>query len=246
MSTPASLRPTEEVIEEFGLSPKFSYLLGAAGAVVFAVVLWFRVIHPGPASALAAALGPAGPMLLTAATLLVLLTGLYLVGLAVFFRFAYRYYLTTERVIQSDGVFSQHIVSAEYKAISDITVRQDAISHLFLGTGTLAINTVGGVPEDVVLMNIDNPVARREQLRGLAAAAHGGRRVTRSLLNELERQTGMEPAGTALSPVAGQPLPPVPPTPPAASVDEDIDDLHDDGIDDSDRLRAAQRQLPDQ
>ncbi len=252
MSAPADLRVKEVVIEEFGLSPKYSILLAIVGGLLVAAAVFFRVIRPGFFDAVGTQLGDAGPYLVGALTIAVLLVAAYLFGLAVFFRFAYRYYLTTERVISEIGFFSKRIVSAEYKTISDLIVRQDVIGQFLLDTGTLGVNTFGGQPEEVELANIDDPVARREQLRGLAEAVQHGHEVTPNLLQRLKSEKGMlasnEPAADGTEPQATAQPAPVTPDPverELLSEANTADEVQGDDIEESDRLRAAQRRLPD-
>lgn len=260
MSTPSTLRPKEEVIEEFGVSIKYTLLLVGIGVIVIGIVLFARFANAVAFASAADALGLLGPLILDAATVLVALMGVYLIGLGLFLRISYHYYLTTQRVISSIGFFSQRIVSAEYKTVSDLIVRQDAISHLLLGTGSLGVNTFGGQPEEVELANIDNPTGRREQLRGLAETVQGGRQVTANLLQELKQEKGMlasnEPdANDVMSPsvdtkrtsvklpdVLDPELTTTPPVVPS-STDTEIVDLNGDGIDESDKLRAAQKKM---
>ncbi len=257
---PGSLRPQEEVIDEFGVSVKYTILLGIIGSLIIGAGLVIRVAWSEQLELIATQLGVFGPLVVTVAVGAIVLTGAYLIALGLFFRVAYRYYFTTERVIESVGFLSQHTVSAEYKHLTDLIVRQDPISHLVLNTGTLAINTAGGPQEEIVLTNIDNPTARREQLRGLAAAAQNGKQVTRALLKQLKRQTGM--ADTAAPDVTLTPAP-LPEealtsersassmtmsatargTASGAETTGTIEDLHGDGIDNSDVLRDKQRRL---
>lgn len=249
MSSPSTLRPKEQVIEEFGVSIKYTLLLVGIGAIVMGIVLFIRFFRVDAFMSAAASLGLLGPFILDAAAVIVGLMGVYLIGLGLFFRVAYHYYLTTERVIASAGFFSQRTVSAEYETVSDLIIRQDAIGHLLLGTGTLGVNTFGGQPEEVELANIDDPTARREQLRGLAEVVQEGRKVTPHLFRDLKRQRGMlasndDPDVQAVVPS----IDPTTPTPmPPMDDDADIiEDLKGDGVDDSDRLRAAQKKLGQQ
>lgn len=246
-----SLRPQEEIIDEFGVSIKYTILLAVIGSLIIVAGLVLRFGWGDRLALIAEQLGLFGPLITNAVLVIIFLTGGYLIALGLFFRSAYHYYFTTERVIESVGVFSQQTISAEYKHLTDLIVRQDPISHLILNTGTLAINTAGGPKEEIVLTNIDNPTARREQLRGLAAAAQGGKQVTKALLKQLKRQTGMAEPVTPADTLTLAPLPeealtdmrPTPPSTPGAKPVTAIEDLHGDGIDTSDVLRDKQRRL---
>lgn len=253
MSQSTALRPQEKVIEEFGVSIKYTVLLGIIGGIILGIALIFRLVRADVYYSAAQALGILGPFVLSTTTIAIGLIGLYLIIFGLFLRISYRYYLTTERVISSIGFFTQRIVSAEYKTVSDLIIRQDAISHFLLGTGTLGVNTFGGQPEEVELANIDNPTARREELRGLAEAVQEGRIVTQNLLRDLKNQKGMLASNDSadieltnsdqktieesilpinsesqLRRLKNKPL---------------VEDLEGDIIEESDRLRAAQKKL---
>jgi hypothetical protein len=253
MSGSTTLRPKEQVIEEFGVSIKYTILLGIVGGFILGLALIFRFIRVDVYASAAQALGLLGPLLLDAATAAVCLIGLYLIVVGLFFRVSYHYYLTTERVISSIGFFTQRIVSAEYKTVSDLIIRQDAISHFLLGTGTLGVNTFGGQPEEVELANIDNPTARREELRGLAEAVQEGRAVTSNLLRDLKSQRGMLASSDSKDteePETNQqkseaPILPIDPQSTIRPLKNKplIEDLEGDIIEESDRLRAAQKKL---
>jgi hypothetical protein len=255
MHIPASLRPQEEVIEEFGVSVKYTILLVIIGVIIVGFDLFVRFALVEMLSRIVVQLGIFGSLFTNGVMIVVALVGLYLIGLGLFFRVAYRYFFTNERVIESVGFFSQQTVSAEYKHMTDLIVRQDPISHLILNTGTLAINTAGGPKEEIVLTNIDNPTARREQVRGLAAATLNGKKITRELLRQLKRQTGMLSEDPQPQAVENNGITPAVLPEDVLSVaipeslkltintDEGIEDLRGDGIDDSDRLRAKQKKL---
>ena len=253
MSHPTALRPQEKVIEEFGVSIKYTILLGIIGSLILGLALYYRFIRVDIYFSAAQALGILGPSALNAVVIVVGLIGLYLIIFGLFLQLSYHYYLTTERVISSIGFFSKRIVSAEYKTVSDLIIRQDAISHFLLGTGTLGVNTFGGQPEEVSLSNIDNPTARREELRGLAEAVQEGRTVTTNLLQELKSQKGMlasndspaiEPSNIDQQKTEA-PLLPIDPESSMRPIKSKplIEDLEGNVVEESDRLRAAQKKL---
>jgi hypothetical protein len=254
MRSTAPLRPKEQVIEEFGVSIKYTILLGIVGGIILSLVLFFRFVRGVDFIAATQMLGILGPFALNATTIVVGLIGLYLIVFGLFLRISYHYYLTTERVISSIGFFSQRIVSAEYKTVSDLIIRQDAISHFLLGTGTLGVNTFGGQPEEVELANIDNPTSYREHLRGLAEAVQEGRTVTSGLLRDLKSQRGMlasndmkegeqlEARKNSIE-APGLPVSINNNKPPLLRNEPLVEDLEGDIIQESDRLRAAQKKL---
>lgn len=253
MSKTSALRPREKVIEEFGVSIKYTVLLGIVGGTILAMAFIFRFISVDLYLSASQALGILGPLVISTTTIVVGLIGLYLIIFGLFLRVSYHYYLTTERVISSIGFFTQRIVSAEYKTVSDLIIRQDAISHFILGTGTLGVNTFGGQPEEVELANIDNPTARREELRGLAEAVQEGRIVTQNLLRDLKGQKGMLASNDSpdIESITSNKEPTETPILPLKSEDNLrplknkplIEDLEGDIIEESDRLRAAQKKL---
>ncbi|MBI4032601.1 PH domain-containing protein [Candidatus Berkelbacteria bacterium] len=271
MAQPPSLRVQEQVIEEFGVSRKYVVLLVILGVllVIGGVVLSMRDDPLIDAIALGA--GPLAPLIFLLVELTLAGAGLFLLIRAFYLVVAYHYFLTNERVIETVGFLAQRTVSADYRAITDLVVRQDFINRLILNTGTLTANTPGGPGEEIVLLNIDNPQARREQLRSLAQAAMGGQRIDQEYLAQLKVQTGMAPdvmtayqdlAHSAVNPIPGERRRPVPqespaPAPqprssgisraanPAIPGDQDAEDFNGDGtIDESERLRSAQKKMP--
>jgi uncharacterized membrane protein YdbT with pleckstrin-like domain len=237
------LRHNEQVIDEFGVSIKYTVLLGLIGIMIISGTMLFRTLGSHTFNNIADGLGIYGPLVLNAILIGFLVLGIYLISLGLFFHFAYRYYLTTERAIEAVGLLSRRAVSAEYRAISDLVVRQDAINHLILNTGTLGVDTFGGMPEEVELRNIDNPIARREQLRGLSEAAHDGQAVTPDMLNELKRQTGMLRDKNVFD-QKNKPdaKPTVPPSESSTIITSQLDP-NGENVEESDRLREAQKNL---
>lgn len=265
MSHPPSLRVQEQVIEEFGVSRKYVILLVILG-VLLAIggVILSRQDDP-LIDAIALGAGPLAPLIFLAVELAIGGAGVFLLLRAFYLVVSYHYFLTNERVMETVGFLAQRTVSADYKAITDLVVRQDFINRLILNTGTLTANTPGGPGEEITLLNIDNPQARREQLRGLAQAAASGERIDQRYLAKLKVQTGMARDTTtayeqlehsAVNPVPGEvamaatPVQPPRATPVAAPAsvrpgDVDVEDFNGDGrIDESERLRAAQKKMP--
>ncbi|MBI4022556.1 PH domain-containing protein [Candidatus Berkelbacteria bacterium] len=268
---PDHLRTNETVIEAFGISRKYTVLLILIG-VLFLTLAVVGVGQRGAVLALLAAFGVALASLLATVVPLVLgLLGLYLVLLGIYFQLAYHYYFTDQRVMQAIGLFSMSSVSSEYKMITDLTVRQDVINRLILNTGTLGVNTAGGPTEEIQLTNIDDPSARRAQLRQLASAAQNGYAIDDRYLAKLKVETGMArneaealatlhrsvgespsehqdhsspPPESPVGPTSPRPAPPSPVVP--VSTADEVEDLHGDGIDESDRIRAAQKKLKQQ
>lgn len=247
------LRPEEKIIERFGVSRKYTVLLTGIGAVIIGATLFVRFIEPGVLIAWGEAIGLLGNLVVNGALLASLLLGIYLMFLGLYFQLSFHYFFTTQRVIEAVGLFSDRIVSAEYKSVTDIIVRQDFIGRYFLKTGTLAVNTPGGSHEELVLVNIDNPIARQDQIRGLSEAVLGGRPITPTLMAALKSETGMaitpleeeesqpvqEPISIAELPKVAQEASPKVSTPP----ENEIEDMKGDGIDENDRLRNAQKRM---
>ena len=89
MHQPASLRPQEEVIDQFGVSIKYTILLVLIGAFVLGFDLYLRFGQTEALQRTAVQLGLFGPLITNGALLLILFAGLYLIGLGLFFRVAY-------------------------------------------------------------------------------------------------------------------------------------------------------------
>ncbi|MBI2589989.1 PH domain-containing protein [Candidatus Berkelbacteria bacterium] len=226
MHLPETLRIEEEVVESFGVSKKYTILIILIG---FAIIVLSLVIGTVLEESIATAVqtfGPLAPLIATLLFLVPIVLGLYLIALGLYFQLAYQYFLTTERVIQSIGLFAKDTTSAEYKGITDITLRQDLFNRL-IGTGTLLINTAGGPMVEIKLVNIDRPSERKELLRQLAQASHRGKKITRDLYRKFKHATAMATREEMI----------------ASPEHPSIEDLHSDGIDESDRLRAAQKRI---
>ncbi|MGI6103283.1 MAG: PH domain-containing protein [Patescibacteria group bacterium] len=270
MTQPPALRISEQVIEAFGVSAKYTIILIALGSLVLAGAVALTVLDDPILDAIVVGAGPLGPLVFLVIEVALGCLGVYLILRGIYLRLAYHFFLTNERVIEVIGFLAQRSVTAEYKMITDIIVRQDAISRLALNTGTLAINTPGGPGEEFVLMNIDNPTARREQLRRLSEAVQEGRAIDSRFLAALKYETGMartteealediersvghgvgastrakESDDTALPQVSTSVSASASAASQAPRVQEgDVVDLHGDGIDESDRLRAAQKRI---
>lgn len=261
MAQPPSLRIQEQVIEEFGVSRKYTILLIIFGLALMVLGVVSAFIDDPLVDAVSVSAGPLGPLIFWVVEGVFVVAGLSLVIRAIYLVLAYHYFLTNERIIQSLGFLAQNSVSADYRAITDLTVRQDFINRLILNTGTLTANTPGGPGEEVVLLNIDNPQARREQLRQLADAAMHGARIDRHYLaqlktetgmaedvasaeHELERDEGIAVPGVVSPRVGSAPDEPSIPNAPAVSSAENPEDFNQDGrIDESERLRAAQKKV---
>ncbi len=273
MSVP-SIRPTEDIVEEFGVSKRYLVVLLVLGGVIIIATIILWLLFREPLAEFANSLGVLGPLIVGSILLFPVLLALYIFVRAAIIKYSYEYYLTNQRVIERVGIFSQRTVSADYKNITDLVVSQDLIGRVLLGTGTLSVNTAGGPKEEVILVHVEDPNARREQLRELARAAHDGKKITAQLVRSLDPDhangrgqeqptdaTSSSPpqeqqgdaareakAEAAPSPRGEreQPLrPPVASSPPTESIeaDEHIEDLRGDGIDESDRIRHAQKKL---
>lgn len=287
------LRATEEVIEEFGVSDKYTYLLLSVG-IVLLLAAGVAFANQVAIARLFGGAGALAPLFGSAIWVALGGLGLYVVGVAVYLQLAYKYFLTNQRVIETVGFLAQRTSSSEYGQINDIVVRQDLINRLVLDTGTIGISTPGTAVEEYQLINVDHPVARRELIRSLIRATIQGRVVDKFYLAHLKAECGLAPseqaaldaldtsvgkdpthqamieanqaafaqhqaefharkvnesaitlpAQEAPSRTAAPSLPSVPSDQAdRSSTDDQIEDLLGDGIDDSDRLRAAQRTL---
>lgn len=264
MNQPPALRVREQVIEAFGVSVKYTIALAIIGAAIIGVGVYFLFFGASFIATITQGAGPLAPFIVRTFATLIILIGFYTVLRGVYLRLAYHFFLTSERVIEVTGFMAQNSVSAEYRMITDISVRQDATERLLLNTGTLAINTPGGPGEEFILVEIDSPIARREQLRRLAEAVQAGKAVDADFLAELKYETGMARSREAAfaeiaKSIGGSPLQEemtesvhritkngnldIPVSQPPIN-SNDLEDLHGDGVDESDRLRAAQKQLP--
>lgn len=276
------LRAQEDVIEEFGVSRKYTYLLIGAGLVTIVAGVLVSLSRADVATALSSGAGVLAPLLAGALWVGLLLIGLYLGGVGLYLQLAYQYFLTNQRVIQSVGLFAKRSATSEYSQINDIVVRQDFINRLFLGTGTIGISTPGTAAEEYQLINVDRPNRRAELIRDLIRSSAGSQIVDKYLvahlmvknglmateqeaLDKLDLSVGKDPAAeatfgvispayqkhnedyhgasTGLSNVSSQGVPNPKPIPVIQRPNERVEDLLGDGVDDSDRLRAAQRKL---
>lgn len=273
MHQPDHLRADEDVIEEFSVSAKYTILLVIIGVLAL-LLAGAAMIYAVP---LIRAIGgaPLGPLVVILLQVALIIGGLYAIGLGIYLQIGYDFFLSNQRVIESVGFLSRRELSTEYRQINDLIVRQDFINKLILNTGTLAITTPGTAGEEFKLLNIDNPIGRRDLLRRLIRAGLDGHKIDRYTVAHAKVAVGMAASEeealkslNSISPNASEELKAVaeheeqfhtetetpssvPATPPSGStsdvpVVEEIEDLHGDGIDASDRLRAAQKQLDDQ
>lgn len=275
------LRADEEVIEEFGVSNKYTYLLLGIGLVILGIGILSLLYNDPIIDFIAAGAGPLAPAVFVFISIALFVVSFAVGGIGIYLRLAYRFYLTNQRILERVGLLGQQTISADYPEITEVIVRQDIFNRLLLNTGTLAVNTPGSAGVEFNLVNVDNPAARREILRHLVRAANQGVEIDRRFIAEVKAQTGMsasveaalaelekstgdvsepdilnepEPRKQQISPVA-DPAPTIPdapaapetkPTPFITTSADEVEDLHGDGIDESDRLRAAQKHLGDQ
>lgn len=272
MSAPA-VRPSEQIIEKFGVSGRYTFLLVGLGIAFLVTTTVLAVIFSSQILSFSENLGLLGRPITIFFALIPVTLGLYLIGRGFYVRLAYEYYLTNQRVMERVGFLAQRTVAADYKTVTDLVVRQDIIGRFLLNTGTLAINTAGGPKEEVILVHIDAPNERREQLRELARAAYNGKKITSALVHALSPDAN--PSSDTNVPVAELGLDPEPNTkngqvdleskvpvamlnlenhqssiskqqevvPNQVGVVDQIEDLHGDGIDESDKVRYAQKKL---
>jgi len=267
-----SIRPTEEVVERFGVSRWYITMLIGTGLLVLVVtgILWM-VFH-AQILEFAQLFGLLANLMIGAFLAVPILFGVSLMLRALYVHLSYDHYLTTERIVERIGVFSSHTVSAEYNEITNLTVDQDFISQYLLKTGNLLVNTAGSEEEEIMLVDIDDPLARREQIRQLAHAARSGRRITSRLVKKYSPQTfdgeardiADEPGNEGIEGASGSQTGKDNETAPI-SLDADtrhgvvgtptskahvqrengelIKHMYGDEIDESDRLRNAQKKL---
>ncbi len=287
MQQPDTLRADEDVIEEFSVSRKYTIVLAVIGTAIILFGIVAILNRESLLDAVVGGMGTLGPLLVLLVGLAAIGLGLYLIVLGIYFQIGHDFFLTSQRVVESVGFLSRRELSTEYRQINDLIVRQDFINKLILGTGTLAITTPGTAGEEFKLLNIDNPVGRRDLLRQLIRADLNGQESDRYVVAHAEVEGGLASSGeealqslngvsadsqeeakavvqheqkfhhgepiqrSEVAPQQPPTLPPLevpakperPPSPPAAEVTDEVEDLHGDGIDASDRLRAAQRRL---
>lgn len=191
------LRAQEDVIEEFGVSRKYTYLLIGAGLVTLALGVLAFLATEVFARSLSSGAGVLAPLLAGAFWIGLLLLGLYIVSAGFYLRLAYQYFLTNQRVIENVGMFAQRTSSSDYGQINDIVVRQDFINRMLLGTGTIGISTPGTASEEYQLINVDYPVERRELIRDLIRSTNEGRHIDKYMIAHMMVKNGLMPTEQA-------------------------------------------------
>lgn len=179
------LRSDEEVIEEFGVSNKYTYLLIGAGLITLILGILAYLSRAGFEESLTGGAGVLSPLLASALWIGLLILGLYIGGVGLYLELAYKYFLTNQRVIQTVGLFARRSGTSDYDQINDIVVRQDFINRLFLGTGTIGISTPGTAQEEYQLINVDTPSRRAELIRDLIHFTTNDRPVDKYLVAHL-------------------------------------------------------------
>ena len=73
------------------------------------------------------------------------------------------YYITNKRVIQEEGWINKKIMSAVYRNIADVTLKQTIIQRIF-NTGDVLLNTKGGRSSEIVLKGVRWPRKIRNKI----------------------------------------------------------------------------------
>ena len=162
MKTEFIVRPGEKVIREFTISPRYFWFSITIGVLLIVIFPFFAqgfvsLLLPNQISR---SIIPIGFVISTPIGLIILLQSLYL-------RAARQYLLTSERVVETIGLFSQRTVNAEYTQITDIRVTQDPFERFILGTGYVGVNTAGGEREEIKLDRVAAPYKLCHQIREL-------------------------------------------------------------------------------
>ena len=101
MSAPA-VRPTEQIIEKFGVSRRYTFLLVGLG-IAFLIATSIVLVINGQILKFSDSLGLLGRPVTVFLTLIPIVLGLYLIGRGIYVRLAYEYYLTNQRVMERVG-----------------------------------------------------------------------------------------------------------------------------------------------
>ncbi|MCX7779051.1 MAG: PH domain-containing protein [Patescibacteria group bacterium] len=88
---------------------------------------------------------------------LAILLGLAIIGYAFYLSLAYFYFLTDQRIIFYYRFFHTHLVSINYKDITDLNVRESFFEKIFFDSGNLVINTAGTPQEEIIFLHIAQP-----------------------------------------------------------------------------------------
>ncbi len=82
-----------------------------------------------------------------------------------------RYALTDQRLMTSEGIFSENFKSSVYYKVTDIGLRQSFFDKI-LNTGTIFINTAGSDGVELLLDRIANPFFVKKNISDMQAEAH--------------------------------------------------------------------------
>lgn len=176
------LRTDEVVIEEFGVSRKYTYLLILAGLATVMVGVLIALNAGSLTRLFENGAGILAPLLAGVVWIGLIVVGLYLAGIGANLQLAYKYFLTNQRILEAVGLLSRRTGSSEYDQINDIVVRQDFINRLILDTGTIGVSTPGTAHEEYQLINVDDPVKRQELIRELIRSTNLGLKVDKYLI----------------------------------------------------------------
>lgn len=156
------LRAGEKTIREFTISPRYFWFSISMGVLVIILLPFFAqgfvsLLLPNQFTHSLIPLGFAVSSLI----------GLVIIFETLYLRAARQYLLTSERVIETIGLFSQRTINAEYSQITDIRVTQDPFERFVLGTGYVGVNTAGGEREEIKLDRVAAPYELCHQIRQL-------------------------------------------------------------------------------
>jgi uncharacterized membrane protein YdbT with pleckstrin-like domain len=84
-----------------------------------------------------------------------------------YLRAANAYAFTNARVLVQKGWLSTNMISVDYSKITDVRIKESIIEKLFLGTGTIIINTAGSSASEIIMKSIKSPYELRKKLDSL-------------------------------------------------------------------------------
>lgn len=196
------LNAGEEIVEVLGVSGRYVLTLVSAGIVLLVLaallLLGSLAVAPEPSPAVGGTALPLGGSLLG---FVVAAAGLYVIGMGLYLRFGYRYYLTNQRVISFEGIVSKHMTATQYEEIQIIQYRRDLVSRLF-NAGTVVIRS----NNDIELVGIENPeqcvneLSRLQEAHSTAENSDIDPETAKQVLNEVREGGGDKE--TPLSPRA--------------------------------------------
>lgn len=162
-----NIRPNERVVRTLGVSGKYISMMFIASVIFLFLAVWAWWLL----EQIRDQLGVLADLLIIIVLAIPLLIAFYIVLKAFWLKYGRHYYLTNQRVVEAQGIFSRLSDSSEYQAITDISVYQDPFERMILHTGTISINTAGSPHAEVVMYHVDHPYKIQEEVRQLAEEA---------------------------------------------------------------------------